>query len=58
MLEHVFKGYESAYNVEIPNFFNPDLQLKDTESAMKSKLTELLTQLRGFKMVTKLVLVL
>ena len=31
--------------VEILNSFNPKLQLKDTESAIKSKLTELLTQL-------------
>ena len=35
----------------------PELQLKDTESAIKSKLIELLTQLRGFKFVTTLVLV-
>ena len=31
------------------NSFNPELQLKDTESAIKIKLTELLTQLQGFK---------
>ena len=52
--EHAFKGYESTYNVEILN--NPELQLKDTESAIKSKLIELLTQLKGFKFVTTLVL--
>ena len=39
------------------NSFNPELQLKDTESAIKSKLIELLTQLEGFKFVTTLVLV-
>ena len=39
------------------NSFNPELQLKDTESAIKSKLIGLLTQLRGFKFVTTLVLV-
>ena len=50
-----FKGYASSYNVEILNFF-PELQLKDTESAIKNKLTELLTQLKGFKFVAALVL--
>ena len=39
------------------NSFNPELQLKDTEPAIKSKLIGLLTQLRGFKFVTTLVLV-
>ena len=39
------------------NCFNPELQLKDTESASKSKLIELLAQLSGFKLVTTLVLV-
>ena len=39
------------------NSFNPELQLKDTESSIKSKLIELLTQLRGFKFVTTLVLI-
>ena len=43
--EHAFKGYASTYNIEILNSFNPELQLKDTESAIKSKLIELLTQL-------------
>ena len=52
-----FKGYASRYNVEISIFFNPELQLKDTKSAMKIKRIELLTQLRGFKFVTTLVLV-
>ena len=40
----------------ILNSFNPELQL-DTESAIKSKLIKLLTQLKGFKFVTALVLV-
>ena len=35
--------------------FNPELQLKDTESAIKNKLIELLIQLKGFKFVTILV---
>ena len=40
----------------ILNSFNPELQL-GTESAIESKLIELLTQLKGFKFVTTLVLV-
>ena len=55
--EHSFKGYASICNGEILNSFNSELQLKGIESAIKSKLIELLTQLRGFKLVTTLVLV-
>ena len=40
---HAFKGYASSYYVEIVNYFNHQLQLKDIESAVKSKLIELLT---------------
>ena len=54
--EHACKGYASIYNVEILNSLNAELQLKDTESAIKSKLIELLTQLRGFKFMITLVL--
>ena len=54
--EYAFKVYISTYNVEILNSFNPELQLKDTESATESKLTELLNQLKGFKFVKTLVL--
>ena len=43
--EHAFKGYASTYNVETLNSFNPELQLKDAESGIKSNLIELLTQL-------------
>ena len=39
------------------NSFNPELQFKDTESAIKGKLMQLLTQLKDFKLVTTLVLV-
>ena len=35
---HAFKGYASSFNVEILNTFNPQLQLKDTESAIKNKI--------------------
>ena len=55
--EHACKGYASIYNVEILNYLNAELQLKDTESAIKSKLIELLIQLRVFKFVTAFVLV-
>ena len=34
---HAFKVYASSYNVEILNSFNPELQLKDTENAIKNK---------------------
>ena len=54
---HAFKGFAIFYNVEILNPFNPELQLKDTQSAIKSKLIDLLTQLQGFKFVKTLVLV-
>ena len=36
--------------------FNPKLQLKDTESSIKNKLTDLLAELRGLKFVATLVL--
>ena len=55
--EHACKGYVSIYDIDILNSFNPELQLKDTESAIKSKLIELLTQLKDFKFVTAIVLV-
>ena len=55
--QNAFKGSASTYNVEILNSFKPERQLKDTESAIKSKLAELLTQLKGFKFMTTLVLV-
>ena len=55
--EHAFKGFASTFNVHILNSCNLELQLKDTESAIKSRLIELFTQLKGFKFVTTLVLV-
>ena len=42
-LAHSFKGYESSYNVEILNLFNPELQLKHTEFELKNKLIDLMT---------------
>ena len=53
-----FKDYAGTYNVEILDSFNPKQQPNDTESAIKSKLIELLSELRGFRFVTRLVLVL
>ena len=47
--EHSLEGYASTYNVEILNFCNTELKLKDTESAIKSNLIELLTQLKVLK---------
>ena len=52
--EHAFKGYASSYNVDILNSFNSKLHL---QYGIKSKLTELLSQLKGFKVVTTLILV-
>ena len=52
-----FKGYVSTYNVKLLNSFNPQVQLKDTESAIKRKLIELLIQLKRFKFVATFVLV-
>ena len=45
----MFKSFATSYNVETSNSFNPELQLKDTESAIKIKLIYLLSELRGFK---------
>ena len=55
---HAFKVYTSSYNVEVLNFFNLELQLKDTESAIRNKLKKLLTEIKEFKFVTTLLLVL
>ena len=53
---HACKGYSSTYNVVILNYFNPELQIKDIEFAIKNKLVNLLSKLGGFKFVTALVL--
>ena len=55
--EHVFKGFASTYNFGSLSSCNLGLQFKDTDSAIKSKLIELFTQLKYFKFVTTLVLV-
>ena len=55
--KHAFKGFSSTYNVEILSSFNPELKLKATDSGNKNKLKKLLSELRGFKFLTTLVLV-
>ena len=47
---HAYKGYANTYNVEILNFF------KDTESAIKDKLTDLLSELRVLNFMITLAL--
>ena len=51
---HAFQGYASSYNVEIMSVFNSELQLKDIESAIKNKLIDLLSELKGSKFVITL----
>ena len=50
---HVFKCFASSFDI-----FDPELQLKDTKSAIKNKLKRLLSELKRLKFVTKLFLVL
>ena len=47
-----YKGFQRFYYVESLNYFNTEIQLKDTESAIKSNLIDLLTHLKGFKLKT------
>ena len=47
---HAFKNCAHTYTVEILNSFNPELQLKITEFAIKNKLKSLLNELRDFKL--------
>ena len=44
--------------LEFLTFFDPGLNIKDTESAIKNNLKKLLSKLREFKFVATLVLVL
>ena len=50
------KGHASTYSVKILNSFNPDIQLKDTEYAIRNKLIDLVTELKDFKFMTILAL--
>ena len=45
---HAYKGYASSYNVEILNSFNPELQPKDSESAIRHTLIDIFSELRAF----------
>ena len=53
---HACKGYANTYSVEILNSFNRELKIYDTESGIKNKLIDLLSELRRFKFVKTLVL--
>ena len=44
------------FNIEILNLFDPELQLINTETMIKSKLKEFLSELKRFKVQTILVL--
>ena len=52
------KNNKTSNEIEILNSSDPELQHKDTESAIKNKLKKLLSELKGFKSVITLVLVL
>ena len=53
---HAYKGYASCSSVRISNNVNTDLQLKDAEYGIRNSLIDLVTRLKGFQFVTKLVL--
>ena len=52
---HAYKSFASTYSPEIFNYFNHQLQFKDTEHAIRNNLIDLLTELKGFKFVKILV---
>ena len=51
-----FTGHASTYSIKILNSFNPEIQLKDPEYAIRNKLIDLLTELKDFKFMTILAL--
>ena len=51
-----YDNYVHHYNVEILNLFDPELQLNNTKPVIKTKLKELLSELKKFKVKTILVL--
>ena len=51
---HAFKNYAHAYDVEILNFFNPELELEN-KSGIKNKVKNSLNELRRFKFIITLV---
>ena len=44
---HAFKGFASPYDVEILNSFDPEPQLKNTESTIKNKFKKMLSELNS-----------
>ena len=44
---NAFKGYASSYNVEILNYFNPELQLKDTNYVIKNKFKKIIVSIKS-----------
>ena len=52
---HAFEGFASSYKFNTLNSFNPELQLKDTESAIK-KTKKILTEFSRFTFVATLIL--
>ena len=53
---HTYKSFASSYNINILISFSAELQIKDTESAVRSKVIDLLSELREFKFVSTLVI--
>ena len=53
---HAYIYYGSTCSNEISNYFNAEIQPKDTESTINNELVDLLAQLKGFKFVASLVL--
>ena len=49
---NTYKSYASIYKVEILIFFNLEAQLQDTESVIRSKLIDLMTELKGFNLIS------
>ena len=45
------ENYIQHYNVEILNLFDPDFQLINTKPAIKSKLKELISELKIFRKI-------
>ena len=41
---HPYKGYAGSYSVEILDSFHHELQLKDTDDAIRNKVINLLTE--------------
>ena len=41
----LLKGYARSYNFEVLNSFNDEIQLKDTESVIKTKLKKIIDRI-------------